>query len=197
MAANVRIIAETVTPSGVRMLRVQPSRLVPAAEVEAALQEALQGLEATTAISYDEAVVIVPPQQLVEAALRLRDHPKLRMSYPRCVAAVDYPDQGEIEVTYWLYSPELHQKAALKVRCPRDGGAVPSLVSVWRGVDWHEREQAEMFGIRFEGHPNLKPLLLQADFPGPVLRKDFPIREPQSPPVRKAGAEELGEEAAE
>jgi|DewCreStandDraft_1066081.scaffolds.fasta_scaffold00303_4 NADH-quinone oxidoreductase subunit C len=193
----IKIVAETVTPRGVRMLRLQPAKLVPAAEVEAAIKEVLQGLNATTTISYDEAVVTVSPEHLVEAAQRLRDHPKLRMTYPRCVAAVDYPDQGEIEVTYWLYSPELSQKAALKVRCPRDGGAVPSLVSVWRGVDWHEREQAEMFGIRFEGHPNLKPLLLQADFPGPVLRKDFPIREPQSPPVRKAGGEQLEEEAAE
>ena len=173
------------TATGARLVRLQPAKPVPAADVETVLKEVLEGLDAATTVSYDEAVATVPAQHLVEAARRLRDHPKLQLTYPRCVSAVDYyPEEGEIEVTYWLYSPDLHQKAALKVRGPRDNLVVPSLVGIWRGVDWHEREQAEMFAIRFEGHPNLRPLLLQEDFPGPILRKDFPVREPQSPPVR-------------
>jgi NADH-quinone oxidoreductase subunit C len=96
------------------------------------------------------------------------------------LTAVDWPEREldgkpvRFDVVYhWL---NLASQERLRVKVPvADGEAVPSLVSRFKTADWFEREVFDLFGIRFEGHPNLERLLTWADFPGHALRKDFPL----------------------
>jgi NADH-quinone oxidoreductase subunit C len=86
-------------------------------------------------------------------------------------------EQG-LEVVYHLYSYTHKHNVTVKTRLPQEEARVPSVTSVWKGADWHEREAAEMFGIVFEGHPNLVPLLLPEDMTDHhPLRKDNPLAE--------------------
>ncbi len=92
------------------------------------------------------------------------------------VTAVDwYPKKPRFEVVYSLYS--LNLKERLRVKVPVDDGErVNSVTQLWKGAGWLEREVYDMFGIEFEGHPDLRRILLWDDFPGHPLRKDFPLR---------------------
>jgi NADH-quinone oxidoreductase subunit C len=88
-------------------------------------------------------------------------------------------------VVYHLFSTRLLQKCSLRARLSGEGQSLPTVTPVWAGADWHERETAEMFNIRFDGHPFPEPLLLQRDergevVPGPILLKRFPLR-PKEP----------------
>jgi NADH-quinone oxidoreductase subunit C len=155
------------------------------ATVRANLEKALGDLEPQFGVSIDEVTVAVPPQRVQEAARRLKQDEKLRMDYLRCLSGVDYQADG-IEVVYHLFSTQLLQKCVLKARVPGEGHGLPSVTPVWAGANWHEREAAEMFNIRFDGHPKLEPLLLEKDdegrvVPGPILLKRFPLR-PKEPP---------------
>ncbi|WP_291272667.1 NADH-quinone oxidoreductase subunit C [Geothrix sp.] len=96
------------------------------------------------------------------------------------ITAVDWPERAEAQglarfdvVYHWL---NLASQERLRVKLPvADGETVPSLTSRFKTADWFEREIFDLFGIGFEGHPNLKRLLTWDDFPGHALRKDFPL----------------------
>ncbi len=106
-----------------------------------------------------------------------RDDPRLDLKFLRCLFGVDHQDEG-LEVVYQLLSLDKGHEVTLKTRLSQDDAKVPSVASVWKAADWHERETRDMFGIHFEGHPHLLPLLLPEDmtdhFP---LRKDNPLAE--------------------
>lgn len=106
------------------------------------------------------------------------------------LTAVDDPPDG-FEVVAHVFDPVSHGRLLLRTRVPRAEPRLPSAVGVFRGADWHERETFEMFGVVFEGHPNLVPLLLPEGFEGFPLRKDFVL----AARVAKAwpGAKEPGE----
>jgi len=99
-------------------------------------------------------------------------------------------------VVYHLYSYTHKHNVTIKARLPQDDPRVPSVTSIWSGANWHEREAAEMFGIFFEGHPNLVPLLLPEDMTDHhPLRKDSPLAEIEEWQAERAGlaAGERGE----
>ena len=159
--------------------------LRPMATVRESLEKALGDLNPEFGTSVDEVSVTVPAERIQEAARRAKEHEDLRFDYLRCLSGVDYQDEG-IEVVYHLFSSRLLQKCALKARVPGEGHGLPTVTPVWAGADWHEREAAEMFNIRFDGHPYPEPILLQRDergevVPGPILLKRFPLR-PKEPP---------------
>jgi NADH-quinone oxidoreductase subunit C/D len=90
------------------------------------------------------------------------------------ICGVDWPEREErFEVVYHLFNDSKNKRLRLKVGVPQDC-AVPSVVGVWRGANWLERETFDMFGIRFEGHPDLRRILTHHDFEGYPLRKDYP-----------------------
>ncbi len=86
-----------------------------------------------------------------------------------------YPKNPRFEVVYNLYSLSSHERLRVKVPV-EDGEKVRSVTQLWKGAGWLEREVYDMFGIEFEGHPDLRRILLWDDFPGHPLRKDFPLR---------------------
>jgi NADH-quinone oxidoreductase subunit C len=149
------------------------------------LEQVLGDVNPQFDVSVDEVTVTVPADRIREVARRCKEHDLLRFDYLRCLCGVDYQQEG-IEVVYHLFSTQLLQKCVLKARVPGEGHSLPSVTPVWAGANWHERETAEMFNIRFDGHPHLEPLLLEKDdqgriVPGPILLKRFPLR-PKEPP---------------
>jgi NADH-quinone oxidoreductase subunit C len=92
------------------------------------------------------------------------------------VTAVDYIDEQEFELIYHLWSHQEKIRAIVKVRIPREVPTVKSVVNLWTGAQIHEREDHELFGINFEGNPNLSPLFLEDWEEIPPFRKDFDTR---------------------
>lgn len=151
----------------------------------------------THAFRGDETVVL-DRAALHDACDYLKNDPDLRFDMPIDVTAVDFlgfpearnvPYGGRFEVVYHLYSTEKKHRIRLKVPLEADDAVVDSVVGIWKGVDWFERETWDMFGVRFEGHPNLVRILLYEEFQGHPLRKDYPRRgyQPRIPMPRLRG----------
>jgi NADH-quinone oxidoreductase subunit C len=115
--------------------------------------------------------VLVKSEALPAVAAYLRDGEGLKFDYFNYVAAVDY--YSYFELIYQLTSLEHNRSVIIKIRCARDNPTVPSVVSLWQGADFQEREIYDLFGITFEEHPNLKRIFLWEGFEGYPLRKDF------------------------
>jgi NADH-quinone oxidoreductase subunit C len=126
---------------------------------------------------------------IVELCTFLRDDPALAFDFLMDVTAVDYVGSvPRFEVVYHLYSLERNHRLRLKARVPEDDARIASVVRVWRGADWLERETYDMYGIRFEGHPNLRRIYLYEEFQGHPLRKDYP-KEKRQPLVGRREVE--------
>jgi NADH-quinone oxidoreductase subunit C len=137
-------------------------------------------------------VVATVPASAYRAICRfLRDDPDLACDYCDFTAAVDRETDG-FEVVTHLYSTSRRHNVRVKVRLPREDPACPTISDLFPTCDWHERETAELFGIRFEGHPKPVKLLLSEPFEGNPLRKDFPLmtREAKPWPGAVEGEEE-------
>jgi len=121
----------------------------------------------------------VPVGRLLEIARVLRDDAPFRLDYCSFVSAVDWPDQRIFEVAYHLFSMEKRHEMLIKVRVPRDDARLASVTGLWSGANWHERETYDLFGITFEGHPDLRRIMMTEDWHGHPLRKDYVYEEPQ------------------
>lgn len=111
---------------------------------------------------------------LADLARALRDDPESRYDTLLDLCGVDYPERDErFEAVYHLYSMPRAARLRLKVSLSEDDPVLPSLIPVWKAADWFEREAYDMFGLRFEGHPNLRRLLTHDGFVGHPLRKDY------------------------
>ncbi len=119
----------------------------------------------------------VPVEQLVTVCQFLRDDDQLFFDLLACVTAIDNgPESGTMEVIYNLTSIPFEHDLMLKVvvsRTTQPMPAVPSLAHLWRTADWHEREAFDLVGIRFTDHPDLRRILLPADWVGHPLRTDY------------------------
>jgi NADH-quinone oxidoreductase subunit D/NADH-quinone oxidoreductase subunit C/D len=114
---------------------------------------------------------IVEPTRLMEFAQKIRD--EMGYDYLSSVTGVDYLPQDQMEVVYHAYRSEGGPALVFKVQAPRENPVVPSLVSIYPGADFQEREAWDLLGIKFEGHPNLKRILMWEGFQGHPLRKDW------------------------
>lgn len=91
-----------------------------------------------------------------------------------CLTGIDNgPEANTLEVIYHLYSIPFNQSLAIKVIVPRENPVVPSVAHIWRTANWHEREAFDLLGIRFSNHPDLRRILMPADWEGHPLRKDY------------------------
>ena len=123
-------------------------------------------------------VVSVPPDRWAELAQFARE--TLGCLYFNFLSAVDWKEQG-LEVVARLDNLDAGVAVSMRTRLPAGATRCPSLTGVFRGADWMERECYDMFGVVFEGHPNLKRILLSDDWEGYPLRKDYAVDTPQAP----------------
>jgi NADH-quinone oxidoreductase subunit C len=127
-----------------------------------------------------ELTVIVYREHLRPVAEFLLAEPNLAFTYLSDVTGVDrFPIEPRFELNYHLLSLSRREAIRLRVRLPGEDPVIESVVCVWPTANWHEREIFDLFGIRFEGHPNLRRMLLPDDWEGYPLRKDYPVEGPR------------------
>lgn len=110
---------------------------------------------------------------LKEVCLALRDDGALKFSVLSDLTAVDLPTENVIQVVYHLYSYEPPQQIVIKADVDRDAARIATVEDVWKVANWFEREVFDLFGVLFEGHSDLRRILLPEDWVGYPLRKDF------------------------
>lgn len=116
--------------------------------------------------------LVVKSDFLLAAATFLKDTPGLNFDYLNFVTAIDYYDH--FEIVYQLTSLEHNHSVVLKTRCyNRENPVLPSVIRLWQGADFQEREIYDLMGIKFDGHPNMKRIFLWEGFSGHPLRKDY------------------------
>ncbi len=127
----------------------------------------------------DQVYVYVDKRGILEVLRYLRDDPELSYDFLADLTAVDnLGKEPRFEVVYNLYSIEHKHRFRVKVPLAEDE-SVASCVDIWKTANWHERETFDMFGINFEGHPDLRRILMPDDYPWHPLRKDFPLQGPE------------------
>jgi NADH-quinone oxidoreductase subunit C len=115
----------------------------------------------------------VKAERLLEVMQALRDDPALGFDFLQNLTAVDWMKDGLLQVVYHLYSYAHRHEIVVKVDLPRDRPRVPSVVGLWKNADWLEREQFDLLGVVFEGHPDLRRLMMPDDWVGHPMRKDY------------------------
>ncbi len=152
-----------------------PQPLDPVEAVKAAVPDALLDVR----VFRDETTLIIDRERVPEVARYLRDTAGLVYNFLSDISAVDYyPDTNRPErfgVSYHLLSMLYNRRLRLKVYVPEEEPEVPTLVQVWPGANWLEREIFDMMGITFSGHPEMRRLLMPQDWDGYPHRRDYPL----------------------
>jgi NADH-quinone oxidoreductase subunit C len=145
-------------------------------ELEKAFPEFNDAIEKVV-VDRGELTLHIKRARLFDVAKTLRDTETLRFEVCLGVAGVHYPEDSdrELHAVYELLSMTHNRRLRLEVSAPESDPRVPSLVEVWAGTNWHERETYDMFGIIFDGHPALTRILMPDDWPGHPQRKDYPL----------------------
>lgn len=137
--------------------------------------EALPGATTGHAVAFNQLTVTVAAARIVEVVRFLRDDPRCRFINITDVTAVDYPGRAErFEVIYHFLSPAKNVRIRLRATAG-ETTQVPSIIEVFPGADWFEREAYDLYGVIFTGHPDMRRLLTDYGFEGHPLRKDFPL----------------------
>jgi NADH-quinone oxidoreductase subunit C len=147
------------------------------------VEQIQEQLELNRADDFDSLEVVrgdlagyVKTSRLADLCLYLSDDPDLQFNFLSMITAADYLGLRDkrFEVVYSLFSITHHHRIMLKLKI-NEGEKVPSLTDLWDTADWQEREVYDMFGIEFDGHPNLTRILMDDDWVGFPQRKDFPL----------------------
>ena len=125
-----------------------------------------------------ETTIVVQPGKIVEICRTLRDDHNTGFKYLSMIAGLDFlPQSPRFGLVYNLYSHKHHHRITLKTMLANDAApAIDSVTKVWSTANWHEREAYDMMGIRFNGHPDLRRILMPGDWVGHPQRKDYPLR---------------------
>lgn len=125
--------------------------------------------------------LVVGKGRIKEIMRYLHDTPELYFNFLEDLCGVDYMGKKEprFEVVYHLFSLRHRHMIRLKAEVPEDDASIESVVDIWAGADWHERECFDLFGVNFTGHPDLRRILLPEDWEGHPLRKDYPLQSEQ------------------
>jgi len=118
----------------------------------------------------------IAPEKINAVCQYLFSEGDCAFDYLMCLSGVDY-NNGTLGVVYHLSSIKHRHKIVLKTTCPKDNPHVASVSMIWGTANWHEREAYDLFGILFDGHPDLRRILLPYDWEGHPLRKDYKVQE--------------------
>jgi NADH-quinone oxidoreductase subunit C len=159
-----------VEEEGLELVLSTPKPSIDLAAAAAALTKRL-GDRAKVSVLHDMLVLDVDREHLLEVARIVRDDPITQCDFYSVNAGVD--TGSEFRSVTFLRGTKTHVFVMLQTTCTELDPHVPSLVSVWEGANWPERETYDMFGIEFDGHPDLRRIFLEESFPGHPLRKSF------------------------
>ncbi len=120
-----------------------------------------------------DAFLLVPPADLVEICRFLKEDPDLSFDCLMNLSSVDWPKKNQIEMVYHLWSYAKRHSFILKAQLDRAAPEIASLEPVWKSADWLEREQYDLMGVQFTGHPDLRRIMMPDDWLGHPLRKDY------------------------
>ena len=137
--------------------------------------EALKGRKVETGAVLDRPRISIEASDIAHVCETLKTNPDTAFKTLLCIAAVDYKEY--IQMVYLLHSSSVEQTLAIKTDLPYENPSLPSLTSIWRAAHWYEREAHDLFGVEFEGHPDMSPLLLYDGFEGHPGLKEFPFHE--------------------
>jgi NADH-quinone oxidoreductase subunit C len=140
------------------------------------LEQAFPGVVKKIIMAFGETGIIVDKDDVKRVCRLLKEDKELSFDLLSDFGGVDYQGKKDkrFELVYQLYSTRTHQRLRVKTEVG-ENESVPTITSIWRAADWPERECHEMFGIEFEGHPDLMRLLTIEEFDGFPLRKDYPL----------------------
>ncbi|WP_168121416.1 NADH-quinone oxidoreductase subunit C [Paenibacillus sp. HB172176] len=144
-----------------RIAELLRSEVSPDAVLEAVLNE----------LNGDMPMLVLEPAHWPAAAELLKRHRELRFNYLRNVSGIDY--ETHLEVVYHLLSMASHREVAVKLKADREQPSLPSAAPVWATANWNEREIYDLLGVKFEGHPDLRRIMMPDDWEGHPLRKDY------------------------
>jgi NADH-quinone oxidoreductase subunit C len=123
-----------------------------------------------------ELTITAPSERLEQIAEDLRAAPGLEFDFLSDITAVDrFPMEPRFELNYHLLSIPLRHTVRLRAKVPGTNPVIATVTPVWPTANWHEREIFDLFGVRFDGHPDLRRILMPDDWEGYPLRKDYPV----------------------
>ncbi len=126
--------------------------------------------------SLGEVTITIPGEHIADVCASLKSKHGFDMLADLCGCDRGVEDDPRFEVNYHLFSTKHYHRLRLKVLLSEDNAKVPTVTGLWKTADWHERETYDLFGVTFDGHPDLRRILLPSDFDGHALRKDYPLR---------------------
>ena len=150
----------------------------PPAELVSALRRDNEAWVSEAVEAFGELTLHVPREHIAAVCAHLKAAPGFEFDMLSDISGADRGPEEEprFEVNYHLFSTKRYHRLRLKVLLNQEDTHVPTVTGVWRTANWHERETFDMFGVIFDGHPDLRRILLPDDWQGHALRKDFPLR---------------------
>lgn len=121
----------------------------------------------------DRSSIEVEPQNWASVAEILKNDADLTFDSLMCLSGFDMGESDILGIAYHFYSMDKRHDLEVIIQTPKENPSIPSVANIWRAADWHEREAYDLYGIVFEGHPDLKRILLPDDWEGHPLRKDY------------------------
>ncbi|MBA2702636.1 MAG: NADH-quinone oxidoreductase subunit C [Blastocatellia bacterium] len=157
---------------------IDPTQNSTSSSLATALQRVNAGWITSTNLTFGETTLTVPREHIVSLCSHLKTAPDAQFDFLADICGADrgVEEEPRFEVNYHLFSTTKHHRLRLKVVLTEEDAHVPTVTGVWRTANWHERETFDLFGIIFNGHPDLRRILLPDDWQGHALRKDFPLR---------------------
>lgn len=125
---------------------------------------------------HGEVTVTVPVLSILDVCSFFKDEHDFDLLADLCGCDRGPEEDPRFEVNYHLFSTTHYSRLRLKVLLSEDDAKVPTVTGLWKTANWHERETYDLVGIKFDGHPDLRRILLPSDFDGHALRKDYPLR---------------------
>ena len=135
----------------------------------------LQKIDSSILLEEDTNYLLIDPSKWNEISNELASNKKLSFDYLMCISSIDL-ENDQLALAYNLHSTETKKSIEFNLVFPKDA-QIPSVESLWKTANWHEREAYDLMGILFEGHPDMKRILLPEDWEGHPLRKDW--KEPE------------------